>query len=423
MRAKGTSVGMSRLLNTRISEIAWAILISLLLFQPELQRLVPSLTWLDEVATFLLVVNAIAKSSHIHQFRSRDVFGCLLWLTVFILSCFVGNFMSGIPGDFQPLAIDMFTCIKFFVSALSGIVIFSDLENLKSILTSISKVLLAIIAICALLSAFIDIGMSYGEIRYGLQPFEFVFTHPTYLVTSLAGLIIVLSADAKKNMLWIGLASLLLILTLRGKAVGFAALVFIIILFTRRGKKSISPFQVIILGVVALVIGWGQIEAYFGSEGQARFELLRAALQLSLDQFPFGSGFASFGSAITAESDWYSPLYYQYGIASVWGLSQDYSAFISDSFWPTVLGQSGWVGLIAYCNALFMLIKSINERIRIKLPLVLFVSYSLIMSTSESAFFNPSIIYLVICTLVAAFSSPPTSMDFYSDKLLTDNFT
>lgn len=183
---------------------------------------------------------------------------------------------------------------------------------------------------------------------------------------------------------------------------GFAAMVLLILYLSRNGKTTISGFQVIALGIVALGIGWGQIEAYFGTEGQARSELLRGGLQISMDFFPGGAGFATFGSAVTAELQWYSPLYYQYGLSSIWGLSREYPAFISDSFWPTVLGQSGWIGLAAYCVAMVMLIRAIYLSARVKLPVVLFSAYLLIMSTSESAFFNPISIYLSICVVLAS---------------------
>lgn len=390
------------ILEIKLSELSWALAIMSLLFQPELQRLLPALSWLDEVATLLLVGCAFFGWHTSKQELPRFAKTSIVCLLVFVSICLIGNAFTDVPGSVIPITIDALTCVKFFIAAISGTMVFSETDRLSDVLIALAKALLFVVTACAALSLAGNTGMLYGEIRYGFHPYEFVFSHPTYLAAALAGLIILLSSDAKRNAWWIALASVLMVFTLRGKAMGFAALVLLIIFLTKYGRKRVSVLQIAFLGLVALAIGRGQIEAYFGSEGQARFELLRASIQISLDCFPIGAGFASFGSAITADPEWYSPLYLQYGIASVWGLSQEYSAFISDSFWPTVLGQSGWVGLIVYCGALVMLVRSMLVNAASKLPILLFVAYLLIMSTSESAFFSPSSVYLALCAIVAS---------------------
>lgn len=402
MQGRLSHSSLSGVLNTKLSELLWAFAVTLLLFQPELQRLIPALSWLDEAATMLLALCAFFASRASRLKLPRFAKSSIACILLFVFVCLIGNVFSGVPGNVVPVAIDAFTCVKFFIAAISGTVVFSKSDHLGSLLVALAKALLVVIAACAALSLVANTGMLYGELRYGLHPYEFVFPHPTYLAVGLAGLIILLSSDSEKNLCWISLASVLMVLTLRGKAMGFAVLALLICFLTKRGKKKLDALQIVFLGLVALVIGWGQIETYFGSEGQARYELLRAGVQVALDNCPIGTGFASFGSAITADSGWYSPLYFQYGISSVWGLSQEYSAFISDSFWPTVLGQSGWIGLIAYCGAFVMLIRSILGNADSKLPILLFAAYLLIMSTSESACFNPSSVYLVICSIVAS---------------------
>ncbi len=400
---KGSSLRSAyRLLDVKMSELLWAALITLLLFQPALQDAVPALSWLDETVVLLLAVMSMAGAFGGKRTLPQFAKGSLMCLGLFVLICLAGNALSGFPGAFVPIAIDAFTCVKFFIAAVSGMVVFSDAERMLDVMTFLVKVLLVVIAVCATLSFVTDIGMTHQLVRYGLRPFEFVFPHPTYLVAALVGMVVLLSADSRNNIWWIVLASAVMVLTLRGKAMGFAALALLIVYLTRNGKKTLGVLQVVLLGVVALVIGWGQIEAYFGSEGQARFELLRTSLQISSDNFPLGAGFASFGSAVTADPEWYSPLYFQYGVSSVWGLSLENLAFISDSFWPTVLGQSGCLGLVAYCGSLAMLIRAMGMRANLKLPILLLFAYLFISSTSESAFFNPSSIYLVLCAVVAA---------------------
>ena len=42
----------------------------------------------------------------------------------------------------------------------------------------------------------------------------------------------------------------------------------------------------------------------------------------------------------------YSELYYEYGLAGLWGASPEHSTFLSDGFWPHVLGEVGGLGVV-----------------------------------------------------------------------------
>ena len=64
-----------------------------------------------------------------------------------------------------------------------------------------------------------------------------------------------------------------------------------------------------------------------------------------MDYFPFGCGLASFASFPSQE--WYSNVYYEYGINNVWGLSLKNPGFICDAFYPS-LAQFGFAGLILF---------------------------------------------------------------------------
>ena len=60
------------------------------------------------------------------------------------------------------------------------------------------------------------------------------------------------------------------------------------------------------------------------------------------DYIPFGSGLGTF--ATNAAAQYYSPLYYKYGLNDIWGLYPDNPMFLADAFFPT-LAEFGMVGL------------------------------------------------------------------------------
>jgi hypothetical protein len=81
--------------------------------------------------------------------------------------------------------------------------------------------------------------------------------------------------------------------------------------------------------------------------------LYRASFQIAADYFPFGSGLATFGGWISAI--FYSPIYSKYGLESISGLEQG-GTFITDTFWPYIIGQFGILGFFLYTWILACLI-------------------------------------------------------------------
>lgn len=80
--------------------------------------------------------------------------------------------------------------------------------------------------------------------------------------------------------------------------------------------------------------------------GNARLALYRGSAEIARDFFPLGGGLGRFGSGISRTE--YSPLYERYGLDEVVGLGPDGPNFITDAFWPHILGETGVIGLAAY---------------------------------------------------------------------------
>lgn len=79
---------------------------------------------------------------------------------------------------------------------------------------------------------------------------------------------------------------------------------------------------------------------------QARVVLYRTALEIGEDRFPLGAGLGRYGSAMSRIN--YSPVYAEYGIDKTHGLTERHSQFLTDTFWPMLLGETGVIGLAGF---------------------------------------------------------------------------
>lgn len=186
-----------------------------------------------------------------------------------------------------------------------------------------------------------------------------VMSHPTAFAAAVVGtsLVYLYSSNytLKDKLIFLGMLALG-ILSGRAKFYGFLACATVAVLYfsspknLRLSTKNIVMFVVMTILVVA--VGWQKIEFYFvqGATGEekdylARFVLYITSGSIFVDYLPFGSGLASF--ATHASRIDYSPVYAEYGIDHVWGLSKSYSAFIADTYYPS-LAQFGVVGVLLY---------------------------------------------------------------------------
>ena len=134
--------------------------------------------------------------------------------------------------------------------------------------------------------------------------------------------------------------------------------VFIAVIFFLHKKLQFNSLKtnllLTLLGLVVLLFTWTKFDAYYisGFEEEsisdldARPAYFRTAVNILFkDYVPFGSGLASFATATCGK--YYSPLYYQYGLDTIWGLTPHNPMFIADAFYPT-LAQYGLVGVFLF---------------------------------------------------------------------------
>lgn len=135
---------------------------------------------------------------------------------------------------------------------------------------------------------------------------------------------------------------------------------------------------------------------YFSDDegNQARTALNLTGIEIAKDYFPFGVGFGKFGSPISQQYE--SEVYYQYGINNVYGLSYEHnSAFMSDTFWPMLLGETGLIGTLIYIFILFTVFspfvkKYIHNTIDLRVCLVVsLLIFNLISSIAKPTLTGP----------------------------------
>ena len=279
--------------------------------------------------------------------------------------------VSGITGwifnryqSFMVTAETMYEHLRFWICLFLFVQIFEiiDIEkNAKNLFTHIS-IMSGIVIAASALDFFFKI-WPRQMYRYGTSSLQIFYGHPSNLgahAIFLIGMLLVIlpfmmrETDNRKKVLLIsGIETALLLaivfLTLRvrlfGFLVGFAILfIYIIVL-----KRKITVPVVIASAAGVLAVGYKRLYGFYFSSvayQMARGRFAVNSLDIARENFPFGSGFGTFGSRMAQLH--YSPLYYKYNMMTMLVLSPTLPAYACDTFYPVILAESGWLGFVAY---------------------------------------------------------------------------
>lgn len=372
----------------------------ILIFQNLIQNIIPIFKYFDElfvpISIFYMICNLI-KNKKNRKIEKQDMvinIFTIIVMAIGILSNIIYNYqeMNAVVGD-------VLIFLKFFSALYMGKVI-KDNRYLKErdILVH-TKFIICILGILTILNYIFT--LFPADIRYGLMSNRLFYSHTTYLAATAVILLgIIIKYDNKVFNVW-GLTTIIILLTtLRIKAIGCIIVFILITYFVRKKTKPISIKTLTIIGLLVFAISYNQIAYYFLQNSDfARSILTTKSFEIALDHFPLGTGFGTYASYMSGE--YYSPIYYKYDMSNVYGLQEFEPSFISDVFWPMIIGQFGYIGLIAYINCIYSIYKKIKlsfkkEKIYDYISMLCLLMYLLISSTSESAFVNPMVILFAV---------------------------
>jgi len=143
---------------------------------------------------------------------------------------------------------------------------------------------------------------------------------------------------------------------------------------------------------------------------QARNVLYSTSLRIAKDFFPLGSGLGTFGGWIA--NLYYSPLYSQYGLTSIYGLERG-GSFLTDTFWPYITGQLGIIGIICFVWILISIFRNLIQVFRrvndsflkaFALGTLLVLVEALIESIADPIFLKPPQHFFIFASLGIACS-------------------
>lgn len=324
------------------------------------------------------------------QYICRDTGILLLSLSGFLLCGIAGNLRFA----YQPFSLilkDLYTHLKFFLAVLSGIYLLRYAHPSREVILRHCKICILFLSALLAIDLLFDI-FPQGGIRYGFGVRCLIFGHATYFAgASVFLLSLVLLCYSKRELPYLVLGLILLVSTFRGKALAGAAVCVMVFWRISMQKKKPELRHFLLAAVAGILIAWQQIRYYYiDLAGQsARSQLFLTSIQILQDCFPIGTGFGTYGSDVAG--NFYSPVYVRYGFLRHPEL-QPGSAFFSDTFWPIILGQTGFLGTTFYITALGLLFfKALQVRAvhRNAYAAVLFLlAYLLISSTSEPTFCN-----------------------------------
>ena len=390
--------------NTTMKTAVFLLFAGLFLMQDKLQEWFAPFQYFDEAFGLLFFPMAFIRwrQKQLHPIgEKRD------WLFYAGLAAFwIFGWAGYLAYRYQPLTNalkDFYVNSKFFLGLGASYLFFADealdFEKLKEKIWPVLNGVTVLMFVLTVVDLFFDTFST--DTRGPFRAVKLFYSVQTVLVAVCVFLssLYLWYYEQKKDriLLPLGILSVIMFCTLRVKSMGAIAAVVLIYLFVLRGLKftglkrwmKITLVAFLVFAAAAIIYQIANYYILMGVES-ARAMLTLAGPFVAWDHFPFGSGWATFGSAFSAEP--YSPVYGMYRMAGIWGLSPDYPAFVSDTYWPMILGQTGFFGFAGFLVALTVFVKKIlnmKDSLGAYAAGLLILAQLLISSTSESALANP----------------------------------
>lgn len=375
------------------------ILSILLLFMQPLKNAISIFSYIDEFAvlfSFMAFAYTVIRRRSISTIEGKIIASFLLFIIVGLF----GNTLSKVDRSTAAILTDVLSYGKFFMMIIGGVALFDSLKNSKwifSIIVKLVRCLVVVGLILAILNQIIDLGMR-DDIRYGMYCFSYIYDTAAIFSWYCYMFILVLSIDLlngvnRKRIIFVLLNMCLWLFTGRSRGFAFCAIYIMLVLLLRMYEIKQKQLKIkigyfVMLGLLGVIVAWNQLVFYFTTTTEARSILLYVGIDLFKKYFPLGAGLATFGTA--AAQKYYSPVYGIYGLSNRHGFTFDNPLYLTDNFWPAVIGETGLIGLVIFLVTLYFafkyLYKKCNQTNMARMIIIFFIVTILSSSIATSIF-------------------------------------
>lgn len=392
---------------------AWILFMIFLLFQGALssQLIMPSFYgYWDEIFWMLLLALYIYSECNESLHRRKIVYKkniarlIMPWVAVVVVGL-LGNVSFHYVSS-PAIIRDVIGFLKFPMTfyAIRGLGLDEKIAKaMRSNGLVIMKVITIMIFIFGVLSLRYDLGMTQEGLRHGISPYQFVFNHPTALVSTSVMILCLFCADEhRKNYFAYNIMLILIIvLSMRTKGLAFIA----VYIFMRYSHSWLRKYKIIYwMAIFALVVAasYSKLQLYMSWSSSGREILWRGAFTLLIMCFPIGSGFGTYASHVSGR--FRSQVYNFINHYDLWRSDGTASAVMGDTGFPYYIGQFGFVGMIFLVIAVWRMIglwhSKSNRKLHRGLAEDLLLMYLAIALTSESILITYGFEYAVVLAVL-----------------------
>jgi len=345
------------------------------------------LNYWDESLTLLLIIIAVLMLLAGKAVLKKADLLVIMTMVAIVVVGLISNLMFRLQPSGMTIIRDIVGFVKFpaCFSAMRIIGLddfFAKHMKLQSI--QILRIIVIVEFLLSIISLFKNIGMSQSEIRYGIRPFEFLFSHPTYLVLANVFILVILDSTLFSKGILKYEFMLLIVITLSMRTKGIAiVLVYMVFKYAakylKRAKWLVWPGAFLAI----YVAGISKVKLYLTYSGSPRQSLYEGAFKLMKEYFPIGSGFGTFGSMLSGSN---SSVYNFIGISGAW-INGELTTVLGDAGYAYFIGQFGFLGCLLYIAMFYVMYKVATEQKK-KLPGIILLLYVIIALTTEATTSN-----------------------------------
>ena len=320
----------------------------------------------EMLVLFLAIISAVFLLKKEFTLLNKEKYILRLSFLLLIIGL-IGNYLS----EAQKIGYAMFDALlvfKFLIVYFSVRIISSNTNEINYVIkggySTVYLLLFFFLFVAVIFDRTFSVFPIYDYRFGGIASTELFFGHPSRYAFAMQCLFILLLPLIRFGKRWIHLLLVVLILgslSLRVKFFVFIPIAVFVLIFLSSVKNKIAfnrKFFLILplMFIGVFIIAGERIESSFFLHDDgviyARGALVTTGFDIATANFPVGAGFGSFASHVSAVS--YSPIYYDYDLDRVYGLTPDHPMFVSDTYIGLLLGQFGFSGFFVFVCILIL---------------------------------------------------------------------